>query len=161
MASSSSGGPFCPGAGDSCTNCAATTCPSEWCACAGEADCVPLLDCWDACQTEACFQTCMTDHPGGVSTAVVLNSCASSVCPGCQQGWEPLDPCTECIFTSCDEAMNACYAMPACIGLWTCLGECSPLNLSCQQGCYNSFGAGVSTLQTALECADSQCPSCN
>jgi hypothetical protein len=103
----------------------------------------------------------MTNHPAGVSAAVLLNSCASSVCPGCQQGWEPLDPCTECIFTSCDDAMNACYALPACIGLWTCLGECSPLNLSCQQGCYNSYGAGVSTLQTALECTESQCPSCN
>lgn len=102
----------------------------------------------------------MQAHQPGISDAVSVQSCASSQCGGCQQGWEPLDPCSECMFQDCDEAMNACLAEPACSALWACLGDCPQLGLTCQQACYDEFGEGTGALQGLLECTQDECPTC-
>jgi hypothetical protein len=158
--STSTGEPTCPGNGDACSACASDACPSEWCACAANAECPALIACWDACETEECFQDCMSAHTAGISDAVNVQSCASSACPDCQAGWEPLDPCSECMFEDCEGPMNTCLASPACGDLWACLGQCPPIGLTCQQECYEAFGEGTEALQELLTCTESECPIC-
>jgi hypothetical protein len=158
--STSTGEPTCSDNGDACSACASTSCPSEWCACAANAECPPLITCWDGCETEECFQDCMTAHTSGISDAANVQSCASSVCSACQAGWEPLDPCSACMFESCEQPTNACLAVSVCSDLWACLGECPPLGLTCQQECYEVFGEGTALLQDLLTCVQNECPGC-
>ena len=102
----------------------------------------------------------METHPSGISDAVNVQSCASNQCDECQAGWEPLDPCSECMFEDCEQPMNECLALSACGDLWACLGECPQIGLTCQQSCYAEFGEGTEALQSLLTCTQNECPIC-
>ncbi len=153
----------CSGFGDACTECVSFECPDHWCACAATSDCPELFACTNACgNDEACNQQCLVDHQPGISAAFLVSSCAGGPCAAsCPQGGETLDPCSECIFQSCDDEMNACLVEPDCLDLWNCLGECPQLGLSCQQDCYDTFSDGVDELELVLDCTVAACnPQC-
>ena len=102
----------------------------------------------------------MTAYPDGISAALLVSGCAGTTCEAaCGWGDPDFDPCAECVYTDCAAEMNACLAMPACSQLYDCLDACPPLDLACQQGCYQSYGGGVPALQALLECADASCQS--
>ncbi len=153
------GEPQCSGFGDMCTECVAEACPADWCGCANSMDCLALFSCTDGCNgDEACNQMCITQHQDGVSAAILVSACAGGPCDAsCPQGGDELDPCEECLYQSCDDEMNACLAVPACLDLWDCLKACAQLDLTCQQNCYASFGAGVAPLQAVVDCATAVC----
>jgi len=163
-ASGSGGGQqVCADFGTACSACVAEACPSDWCACTATFDCPQLFGCTDDCNGDPdCNQQCLEDHQGGISAAFLVSSCAGGPCAGsCPQGGEPLEPCAECLFQSCDDEMNACLVEPDCMPLWDCLKECAQLDLSCQDACYDTFGDGVDELETVFDCATASClPSC-
>ncbi len=157
-ATTGTGLPVCASLGDGCTDCISTTCNASWCECTANPECTAIIECWYSCATDDCFASCNQTYPNGVSDAALAIGC-----PGCTGscGTDPIDPCQECIYSSCEDEMNACFAVPECLLLWDCLSSCPGLDLSCQQGCYDAYGAGVESLQTALECVDGACtPQC-
>jgi hypothetical protein len=143
-----------------CGACVALACPEVWCACVDDPECGALFACSDACGTdEACRQACLAEHPDGISDVVLVSGCAAESCPDeCPQTGDGLSDCEECLYTSCDAVMNTCLSQPACLGLFQCLTGCPDLDLSCQQGCYASFGDGAESLEAVLVCAQGECP---
>lgn len=156
--SSGSGGMICPSLGDFCTDCISVGCPDVWCQCAGNPDCLGLFGCTGQCMGDPnCEQSCLTLHENGISDALLVSGCAGTTCNGDCQFGEPVTPCEECLLTDCAAEMNACLAQPSCSNLWACLNGCPPLNVTCQQQCYQDFGAGTPALQTVLDCVGQQC----
>ncbi len=143
-----------------CGACVALACPEVWCGCVDDPECGALFACSNACgPDEACRQACLAEHPEGISDVVLVTGCAAESCPDdCPTTGDGLSDCEECLYTGCDDAMNACLSQPACLGLFQCLTACPDLELSCQQGCYADFGDGTEALEDVLVCAQSTCP---
>ncbi|MFO0551294.1 MAG: hypothetical protein U0271_23090 [Polyangiaceae bacterium] len=154
----STGSVQCSPMSDACTQCASTQCAEDWCSCSANTECTSLIECWYGCQTQDCYQSCMTAHPTGTSAALLVFGCADCT-NSC--GGQPTDPCSECLYTTCDDELNACVAEPDCLNLWTCLGDCAPGGLSCQAACYDAYPSGVGLLETLFNCAGTSCPTCN
>ncbi|MCC6551914.1 MAG: hypothetical protein IT372_02685 [Polyangiaceae bacterium] len=152
------GGVVCPDFGDPCTGCASASCPEIYCDCYNNPDCLALFQCSSGCDgDQACVQACMTAHQDGIAAAYLLSDCAATICDASCAGGDELQPCSYCLAESCDDEMNACLADPECVALYNCLDGCAPVDLACQQGCYDAHGAGVPKLQDLLECAYSVC----
>lgn len=100
----------------------------------------------------------MVEHGDGISDFYLLTDCAATICDAACPGNNDLDPCSECIFESCDDESDACLGDPACLDLYICLSGCGGVDLACQQGCYAAHGSGVPKLQILLECVESACP---
>lgn len=151
---------ICP-APNPCAACVALACPEVWCGCVDDPECGALFVCSNACGSdEACRQACLAEHPEGISDVVLVSGCAAESCPDdCPTTGDGLSDCEECLYTSCDDVMNTCLSQPACLGLFQCLTGCPDLDLSCQQGCYASYGDGTESLEAVLVCAESECPS--
>ncbi|MFO0759415.1 MAG: hypothetical protein U0359_23175 [Byssovorax sp.] len=151
---------ICPSFGDFCTNCLSTGCPETYCNCYNNPACLKLIQCTNMCNGDAaCIQTCETDNQDGIADVVLLTSCAASTCAQqCPKSDAmPIDPCNQCLLTSCEDAANACLAEPECSALYQCLANCPNLDLSCQQGCYADHGAGTMALQDLLQCGSQMC----
>ena len=89
---------------------------------------------------------------------LLVTGCAGTDCdPSCDWGNEEFTDCQECLYSDCASETNACIVEPACSALWQCLVACPQLDLGCQQGCYDAFGDGVSTLQALLQCSTDLC----
>jgi hypothetical protein len=142
-----------------CANCVAEACPEVWCGCVDNPECGALFVCSNACGAdEACRQACLSEHPEGISDVVLSTGCAAESCAdACPTTGDGLNDCETCLYTDCDEVMNACLSQPACLGLFQCLGACPDLALSCQQGCYADFGEGTEALEAVLGCAQAEC----
>jgi hypothetical protein len=152
------GGPVCPSFGDECTTCLSRTCSATYCNCYENAECFALFDCTGSCGGDStCEEGCLAAHQDGISDAILLSDCAGTTCNS-SCGWgDDVDPCTECILSDCEQPMNACVADPECLVLFNCLSSCGPVDLTCQQSCYDAHGAGVPTLQALLECSVVEC----
>lgn len=152
--SSSTGMPVCDAFPGPCPQCVANECGQTWCSCTENQECIALLGCFGDCMTEGCYQECMAAHPEGTGDA--LNVLA---CPPCADlcGSAPVDPCTECLYTDCEEELNACVGEPDCVPLWNCLIECPQGGLTCQNNCYDSFPDGIQTLETMFNCTSTEC----
>jgi hypothetical protein len=150
---------ICPDFGSDCTECLSTDCPAVYCECYNNPDCFALAACFDSCNDdEGCNQLCMATHEGGIADLYLLSDCASTVCPFQCPGNNDLPLCTECIFESCEDEMNACLAEAECLVLYNCLDACGNVDLGCQQDCYAAHGGGVPSLQKVLECMENLCP---
>ena len=158
---------ICNDFGDPCTECVAVECPERWCDCVGNSSCLGLLQCAGDCSGNdpGCTQVCYTQFESGISDAALITDCAGSLCPAqCPgNGGSTLDDCTECILQDCETEINDCLAAPECLQLYDCLtNQCGPLDLMCQDACYDTYDAGISKLQTMLTCAGNECPNaCN
>src|SRR5262249_36336312 len=121
------GGPFCPSFGDPCTGCMSQACPTVFCGCAENPECLALISCVTACGgTQDCLQTCMTAHPDGISDVILLSDCAGTTCDSACGWGQAIDPCQKCIFNDCQDQANACFATPECGLLFQCLTSCAP-----------------------------------
>lgn len=65
-----------------CQHCLYTDCSSEMNACIADAECLALVQCYQACAPGdmACYQVCQTDHPDGITLAVSLGACRNTTC---------------------------------------------------------------------------------
>jgi hypothetical protein len=155
----------CPPLGDPCTGCISTQCPDHWCGCANNPECLALFSCASMCPAmdTACYQGCYSLHPTGIADASLVSGCAGTTCDAsCGWGNQDFNDCQQCIFEDCSAEVNACFGQPDCLGLWTCLQDCEPLELTCQQDCYNAWPSGAPPLQDLLGCVVDLCDTvCN
>lgn len=153
--SSSTGIPLCEPFAGACSQCVANACGEAWCSCLDNQECLALLGCFGDCTTKDCYQGCMSSHPDGAGDAFNVLGC-----PPCTDecgGATPVDPCTECLYTDCEQELNACVAEPDCLPLWNCLIDCPQGGLSCQSDCYDAYPDGIDTLETMFNCTSSAC----
>src|SRR5690606_9933831 len=62
-------------------------CAAQGQACFSSQDCVNLVNCSNACQSEACLQGCANQHPNGVTGYNGMLQCALGACSvECNQG---------------------------------------------------------------------------
>jgi hypothetical protein len=151
---------ICPDFGDACTECLAVSCPETYCNCYENSECFALFQCGGPCDGDPqCVEACYAEHQDGISDAALVSDCAAVFCPDACPGFEgsQVDPCTKCILKGCEAEMNACLAEPACLQLYECLTACPPVDLMCQDGCYNKYSSGIPSLQTLLTCASDEC----
>ena len=156
-ASSSTGTGGCPGLGDACTDCEAQSCQETYCACYANPSCVNLAACGAGCAANdlACFQTCWTANPDGISDGALLVDCAASSCSAGCPGLTPLTPCQKCLYQQCPAPMNKCVANADCVALLYCLGACT--NEACYDGCYAQHPGGVEDVTPVGECSQVSC----
>lgn len=141
-----------------CQDCVATACADVWCECTQSMECGALFQCWQGCSDQACSQSCMQQYPDAISNAILVSNCGATACAmSCPQAGDPLMPCGECLYTSCDSEMNACLSTPDCTGLWTCFSNCGQFDLTCQQGCYDTYPGGAQPLEDVFNCAQAEC----
>jgi MYXO-CTERM domain-containing protein len=55
-------------------------CSSRTDSCINNSDCTDLLDCFDGCSTNSCYQDCINAHPTGYNLYTALIDCACNAC---------------------------------------------------------------------------------
>ncbi|MEJ7735326.1 MAG: hypothetical protein WKG00_39845, partial [Polyangiaceae bacterium] len=149
------GGPSTP-----CTECIAESCAAVWCGCLDEPSCLGLFGCYQQCGADPmCEQACLQQFEPGIADVLLVSDCAGSACSAACNWGNDVPPCTECIYDQCEDETNACFVEPQCLALLQCLMDCDPLELSCQDQCYDDHGAGVDTLEVLLQCRAANCSS--
>jgi hypothetical protein len=152
------GAAVCAGYGDACTECVATACPSTWCGCRNEPECIALSACYQTCKADqTCQQSCRTKFSGGISALYLVSDCAGTSCPKECPGNQPLGDCAACVLDHCPGAYDDCLADAECVALYQCFETCATNDLVCQQGCYAQHGAGTAKLQALLQCDSGPC----
>ena len=65
-----------------CDTCLDNSCCSQALTCSNSTACMAYLDCLQTnnCTTQACANTCSTQHPGGAAPYAALNTCLSTNC---------------------------------------------------------------------------------
>lgn len=69
-----------------CATCLQHKCCPEGAACAGNADCLALSVCWNACADNACLLQCESSHPDGKAAFLALRGCSATNCLYTLQG---------------------------------------------------------------------------
>jgi hypothetical protein len=69
-----------------------------------------------------------------------------------------LDPCNQCLFTSCAAVMNACVADPACTAYFKCDGACGA-DAACSNACKSTYASGLMHASEVSACAVVSCSS--
>lgn len=157
-ADAGTGSPYaCTVPDEACDQCVVDACEDEYCGCADEAECRPLVECLEACADgdADCNQACYTAHESGISASIQVSACAADNCAndcGRTQAW---GRCEVCAAESCRVPLNDCVADPDCSGIITCLLE------DCQDGifaCLDQCGVNDSAKATRLfACVQTDC----
>jgi hypothetical protein len=63
-----------------CDACLDGSCCSQTESCLGDAECVALIECYDACSDDACAAACDTAHPSGKTGLGAVMTCVQSSC---------------------------------------------------------------------------------
>jgi hypothetical protein len=180
----------CMGAGDcqflptcqNCVDCAAEgLCSDEVQTCAAIQECVDLSGCIDMCPQgdQNCVNTCAFMYQNGVQPYINYTECLfcqecptkcnvdTTQCPiDCDAGAPDCATCQNCALQptgNCDDDYDTCLATPDCDALLTCLNNCMPGNMMCQDNCFNTFPNGIPGFNSVVLCLSCQeCPvSCN
>ena len=82
--SGSGGGQVCPGFGDECTGCLSGACPSTYCTCYENDECLALYTCLSDCGNNdlICQKGCYAAHGGAVAKLQAVLDCSVTKCPG-------------------------------------------------------------------------------
>jgi hypothetical protein len=147
----------CFALGDPCTECELANCPTEYCDCLQNAECVSLAQCAIGCTPGdmECEQPCWTQNPGGISDGALVTHCAATFCQSECPGYAPLDECQLCLFSSCSAAMNTCVANPDCNALLFCLADCTAPG--CENQCYAAHPGGLADAGPVGTCLQQAC----
>lgn len=153
------GSSSCASLGDVCTDCLYANCNQTYCGCFDNQECVLLVNCLQGCQgDQACQQTCMNDHPAGVTDALLVSDCTAISCDAeCPGAGQDLPPCQECLFTMCETEIDACFANPDCFALLECVQNCPMGDQACQQQCASQHIGGIALAQAVLSCGNTNC----
>ena len=159
IATSGAGGGTCQSLGDPCSDCSFDNCNALYCTCYADQDCAALVACFNACPPAdlACQQTCMTAHPDNISLSFVLGSCSAGACASECPGTQVLDTCSNCLFTSCDNAMNACISDPECSAILQCAQTCAASDSACVLACGMQHPSGQGPAFAVQACANQAC----
>ena len=156
-AAGAGGGSACADLGDVCTSCELAACADRYCACYENTACGLLASCVLACPLSdtSCLQACYTQHPDGISDGALLVHCAASDCPQACPGYQPLEPCTLCLYEECPATMNTCVANAECTQLLLCIDACA--DETCQNQCYADYPAGLRDAAALGTCSQRHC----
>ncbi len=157
---SSSSGATCQSDGRACTDCTITACPTETCACLGNAACQELLGCYEGGSGEPWTQYCNTQSPAGISDAALLLNCVAQSCASasaCANPGQVLAPCTECLFRNCPAEMNACLSIVDCATYVTCVKACGVADDACRDQCAQDYPDGADLAMPLTACATPTC----
>lgn len=151
--------PTCPSAGDVCTQCLSEQCGAVYCACYEEIHCGGYLQCLGTCMMgdTACYQNCAAVHAPGISAAVLTADCAATTCDASCDFGQALNDCQKCLYTQCDQEMNACIADAECIALIQCIQMCAPGDMACGQACVGQHPDGLPEAQAVRDCRIQNC----
>ncbi len=122
--------PTCPAATD-CNACSSGATQNGQCAgvvdaCLKDAQCSALAQCYQACTTTSCVNSCRSKHTGGLTKYVAIESCIcddacktacgnSITCTAPKCGLKVTDTtCTSCVETTCCAEAWDCQADAAC-----------------------------------------------
>lgn len=108
-------------------------CVSKVNACFNHTDCAALVDCFQGCSSDACYQSCAQKHPAGLDVYLKINECVCETgckaeCaddPSCQTGGGGCGfttgaaQCDSCLEGSCCAESTACADDPACTACLT------------------------------------------
>ena len=155
------GGVVCEAVPTDCGTCLYTMCQDLYCECYGNQECVDLLfTCLSQCAAgdTMCSQDCAAQYPGGVSDAALLGGCSDQNCAvDCPMSGIVVNECTECLFTSCDTEMNACFENPECVAILDCAQQCPAGDGQCPQDCAFMYPGGLQPALGVFNCANANC----
>jgi hypothetical protein len=63
-----------------CDACLDGSCCGQTTMCLGDAECVALVTCYDACSDDACMAACDAAHPAGTADLSAVLSCVQTSC---------------------------------------------------------------------------------
>lgn len=162
------GGGSCASMGDDCTNCLYAQCNQTYCGCFDNPECALLVQCLMGCQQggqggqggQSCQETCMSQHPEGLTDALLASDCTAANCDAeCPGVGQDLPPCQECLLTNCGPQMEQCFSNPECTALIQCAQACAPGDQACITACGQAHLGGLQDAQGVLQCAQS--PTCS
>src|SRR5262249_48844372 len=158
-------GTSCAGSGNTCDTCLVQSCPGFACACWANPECTGLLDCYaKACPNgvdDTCAKYCMSLNKSGIAQSLVLGHCAAGRCPNeCEASGSPLNPCQECVYTKCENEVNACLSTAPCYNYMACVQGCLPNDAGCADGCVNANPDAKDAAQALRDCRISSCGGC-
>ena len=152
--------PTCPAATDCnvCSNSATQqgACADVTNACFNDAACAALVQCYQGCGTQACVNTCTTQHVGGLTryAAILSCICTTACAPAC--GGTPTCTAPKCGLKVTDTTCTSCVEASCCAEAWACQADTT---------CRKCFGTTTSPAacatnakaQTYYQCATSTC----
>jgi hypothetical protein len=151
------GGAACADFGEPCSECELAQCHEVYCACFESTDCVAVATCLLGCPVndQACFQSCWTANPNGISDAALVQHCGATSCAGACTNLVPLSPCQLCLAQSCESEMNACMALASCTSLLQCAEACT--TQQCQDQCVAAYPSGAVLGAAVIACGNQSC----
>lgn len=153
--------PACPAVTD-CNACSGGATQNGKCsnltqACFQDAQCSALVQCYQTCSTTSCMNTCNTQHTGGLTKYVAIESCICN--DACEAACSASSTCTapKCGLKSTDTAATctSCVEKTCCAEAWDCQADTT---------CRKCFGANPPASCAANEnaaayyaCAETKC----
>ncbi|WP_282417074.1 hypothetical protein [Polyangium sp. 15x6] len=152
------GSPACVQPADGCAACMFQQCNVAYCDCAGEASCLGIIPCLEACPAmdEACKQSCYQKNSLGFGEFLITSNCASTLCAPSCPGAGMIGACELCLAQQCEQQFESCVGNPECPALIDCLQGCQD-NLACQQTCAAQHAGGTNQAQQLNQCATMSC----
>jgi hypothetical protein len=142
--------------GQTCQECAQTSCNAEITKCNQNQSCVAAVNCVNACQDQACFDKCLKDNPNGVADLQSLADCLQNNCAE-PCGSESEDPCMACQQTECSAEIQDCTSDAACVAAVQCINQCQ--NQACFNKCLQDNPNGADKVQALVGCVQNNCAS--
>jgi hypothetical protein len=142
-------------------------CSDEVEACFMDGACNALVECFNDCTDEACFDACYDSHSAGQALYNAAIACLDGACTdSCGGGGGntscDVGTCDACLICAeepggvCADELDACGADPACEALVNCQGGCE--DSTCAQQCYQNNPGGQAEFDAVVDCLTSTCP---
>jgi hypothetical protein len=155
---------------EACETCVASSCCDEYSAIVNSSDADEFMACYDACSSNSCVASCVTDYPtagGNFEEFVVCgnNSCDSEcnsdpdtdpVQNECYDSTET-DSCNICLASSCCDELASVVSSSDSDGFITCIGSCS--TQSCLATCEDEYPIAGGNYQDFESCGNTSCAS--
>ena len=142
---------------DPCVDCVLDYCCDSADAILGNGPGAAMNDCINACDganADDCQYACAKAHPDGIPDYGGWFACYGVRCAATDACSAP-DACTDCLFTSCAEALADCYTDVDCLSLYYCMYHCE--DAACGTQCMTTHAAGQQRFGDLFDCT-ATCP---
>ena len=134
---------------DVCLRCTDEACCNEYAACVADPRCGAYYkDCLPSCKAagrsyDQCVVECDGTNGAGHATFLPYFACGQVHCLAECSNSKP-DGCTQCLYASCRDSVDACALDRQCDTLRACVNLCSPLGGAQYQSCATACSARAS-----------------
>jgi hypothetical protein len=111
-----------------CDSCMTKSCCAQQQACNDSADCVAFLACDGPCTTQACQDSCQSQHPSGAALFTDVDTCASA-------------HCDQACASPSGGGISACFSTST---YTSCDAYCASQSLTCATNCVGANGGFTS-----------------